>query len=87
MHAHFNGSLPGARATSAESDEESEELSVDLVWRCQDCGYQRQAPLVPEGCAGCGAGSERLIGKTSIAWRFLLRQSRIRPGHALSHSG
>jgi len=45
----------------------------DLVWRCGDCGYQRQAPDRPERCPACGAGAEKLDGKTSIEWRLLIR--------------
>jgi len=48
-------------------------LAVELVWRCTACGYQRQATEQPLTCAGCGAGGEHMVGKTSIQWRNLLR--------------
>lgn len=51
---------------------------VDLVWRCADCGYQRLSADAPDRCAACGAPAERLVGRTSIEWRFLLRH---REGH------
>jgi len=51
-----------------------QDLRADLVWRCADCGYQRQAPERPERCPACSAGTERLEGKTSIEWRLLMRR-------------
>lgn len=48
-------------------------LQADLVWRCGDCGYQRQTPQPLQRCPDCGAGAERIEGRTSIEWRFLIR--------------
>ncbi|MBV9100974.1 MAG: hypothetical protein JOZ46_07780 [Candidatus Dormibacteraeota bacterium] len=58
---------PESGVQAAGSDE------VDLVWRCELCGYQRLSPDSPDRCAACGAGREHLIGRTSVHWRMLLR--------------
>jgi hypothetical protein len=47
---------------------------VELVWRCDGCGYVRQSTNRPEFCPACGAGPNRLVGRSSIEWRRIFRQ-------------
>ena len=54
-----------------------EPLQADLVWRCADCGYQRQAPEPLRRCPDCGAGTERIEGRTTIEWRILIRRPAV----------
>ena len=49
---------------------------VELVWRCLDCGYQRQSIRHLDRCPHCGASADRVAGRTSVAWRTMLRAER-----------
>ena len=50
---------------------------VELVWRCESCGYLRQSTHRPDFCPACGAGPGRLVGRTSIEWRRIFRQEML----------
>lgn len=50
---------------------------VELVWRCEGCGYLRQSTHRPDFCPACGAGPERLVGRSSVEWRRIFRQEML----------
>lgn len=62
-----------ASAATAASRAGGELGQTELVWRCADCGYQRQASKRLPRCPGCGAAAERIEGKTAIEWRVFFR--------------
>ena len=64
---YLSDSNPVSLASSPVSE------AVELVWRCLDCGYQRQSCDRPAGCPQCGASVDRVLGRTSVAWRLMLR--------------
>jgi Zn finger protein HypA/HybF involved in hydrogenase expression len=64
---------PGAWGATATTPPGRELGQTELVWRCADCGYQRQASRRLPRCPGCGAGADRIEGKTSIEWRVFFR--------------
>jgi rubrerythrin len=45
-------------------------LVADLVWRCQSCGYQREAPAPPGACPQCGAEAGSFEGRSRVGWRL-----------------
>jgi len=66
----------GAPPAPAPDATDRPEPEVDLVWRCNACGYQRLGASAPDRCAGCGAAGSQMVGRTAIEWRFLLRRGR-----------
>jgi rubrerythrin len=44
-------------------------LDMELLWRCDDCGYQRPGGRRPVACAGCGADGGRFTGLSAVEWR------------------
>jgi rubrerythrin len=70
MDVPFNGQLAASSRPAEDSN------AVELVWRCTDCGYQRLAVAQPDRCPACTADGQRLVGRTSVAWRLLLRRSK-----------
>ena len=56
------------------STDPRESLITDLVWRCDSCGYQREAPTAPELCPAC-TGPGPFEGHSRIAWRRRLARS------------
>jgi len=70
MDVPFDGQLAASSASSEDGK------TVELVWRCSDCGYQRLAVERPDRCPACTAEGQRLVGRTSVAWRLLLRRSQ-----------
>ena len=50
---------------------------VELVWRCEGCGYLRQGTHRPDFCPACGAGPERLVGRSNVEWRRIFRQEML----------
>jgi hypothetical protein len=43
--------------------------AVELIWRCEACGYQRWSSLRPAACPACAVGAERFTGLTAVEWR------------------
>ena len=68
--------VPFNRQLAASSLQGEEIEAVELVWRCTECGYQRLALARPDRCPACTADAQRLVGRTSVAWRLLLRRSK-----------
>lgn len=44
-------------------------LDMELLWRCDDCGYQRRGGRRPATCSGCGAEGSRFTGLSAVEWR------------------
>jgi rubrerythrin len=70
MDVPFNSQLA---ASSLPGDDVE---PVELVWRCTECGYQRLAVARPDRCPACTADGQRMVGRTSVAWRLIMRRSK-----------
>src|SRR5207245_10890148 len=44
-------------------------LATGLIWRCQECGYQRWSIARPAACPACHAAGETFVGLTAVEWR------------------
>ncbi|MHB8508363.1 MAG: hypothetical protein ACYDGR_06905 [Candidatus Dormibacteria bacterium] len=43
--------------------------AIELIWRCEGCGYQRWSSLRPGMCPACAAGPQNFTGMTAVEWR------------------
>ena len=44
-------------------------IDMELLWRCDDCGYQRTGGRRPATCSGCGAEGLKFTGLSAVEWR------------------